>query len=306
MIYSMIFYLSCYFFGYVWLNSAWKKKYTITLIWNFFVIFSVLDLKHLDHLLLILVKTTQVNCTRVSSGQQQTSTKLFHQQENKSNSANDIMTDDLEHLERHRNSPLVKSIRKGSDFTPICTNETSNIIILIICKIRTERNNGEECSLRYQDGGDFVHECDSRFSLKPRNQTVFLHLTCLTAADSGNYSCECSNLHGTYFLHFSITVNESNPDNNPSDEVWSQSAAVTLPSALTAMVLLMIIVSVILVFIYRRRSNRGQPESCRDDLEEDLTEIEPYSSYTQKENSLYSTATLHSCQINSDYANIFS
>ncbi|XP_054881049.1 uncharacterized protein LOC129355481 isoform X1 [Poeciliopsis prolifica] len=200
---------------------------------------------------------------------------------------------------------IVKTIRKESYFTPICINKTSNIIMMIVCKIRTERNNGEECNLLYQDGGDFVHECDSRFSLKTRNQTVFLHLTSLTAADSGNYSCQCSNLNGTHFLHLSITVNESNPDNNPADEVWSQSAAVTLSSALTAAVL-MIMVSVILGFIYRRRSHRGQPESCRDDLEEDLTEIEPYSSYTQKENSLYSTATSHSCQINSDYANIFS
>uniref|UniRef100_A0A096LYC3 Immunoglobulin V-set domain-containing protein n=1 Tax=Poecilia formosa TaxID=48698 RepID=A0A096LYC3_POEFO len=102
---------------------------------------------------------------------------------------------------------LVKTIGKESDFTPICTNETSNIIIMIVCKIRTERSNGEQCSLRYRDGGDFVHECDSRFSLKTRNQTVFLHLTSLTAADSGNYSCQCSKLDGTHFLHLRIIVN---------------------------------------------------------------------------------------------------
>ncbi|XP_032412986.1 uncharacterized protein LOC116716199 [Xiphophorus hellerii] len=200
---------------------------------------------------------------------------------------------------------LVKTIGKESEFTPICTNETSNIIMLIICKIRTERSGGEQCSLRYKNEGDFVHECDSRFSLKTRNQTVFLHLTSLTAADSGNYSCECSNLDGTYFLHLSITVNGSFPNNNSSDEVWSQSAGVTLPSALTAAVLLIFIVSVILGFIHRRHPHRGQPESCRHNLEEDLTEIEPYSSYTQKENSLYSTGILYSCQINSDYSNIF-
>ncbi|XP_054882749.1 uncharacterized protein LOC129357724 [Poeciliopsis prolifica] len=188
-------------------------------------------------------------------------------------------------------APLVKTIGKESDFTPICTNETSNIIMMIVCKIRTERNNGEQCNLLYQDGGDFVHECDSRFSLKTRNQTVFLHLTSLTAADSGNYSCQCLNLNGTNFLHLRITVNESNP-NNSSDEVWSQSAAVTLPSALTAAVLLIIKVSVILGFIYRRRSHRKQMESCIRHGEEDLTEIEPYSSYTQKENSLYSTAII--------------
>ncbi|XP_023185011.1 uncharacterized protein LOC111607554 isoform X3 [Xiphophorus maculatus] len=149
---------------------------------------------------------------------------------------------------------LVKSIGKESDFTPICTNKTSNIIMLIICKIRTERSGGEQCSLRYKNGGDFVHECDSRFSLKTRNQTVFLHLTSLTAADSGNYSCECSNLDGTHFLQLRITVNDSNPDENSSDEAVSQSGVILLSAA----VLLVIKVSVILVFIHRRRPHRSK------------------------------------------------
>ncbi|XP_014891919.1 uncharacterized protein LOC106949888 isoform X3 [Poecilia latipinna] len=149
---------------------------------------------------------------------------------------------------------LVKTIGKESDFTPICTNETSNIIMMIVCKIRTERKNGEQCSLLYRDGGDFVHECDSRFSLKTRNQTVFLHLTSLTAADSGNYSCQCSKLDGTHFLHLRIIVNDSNPDDNSSDEVWSQSGVILLSAA----VLLVIKVSVILVFIHRRRPHRSK------------------------------------------------
>uniref|UniRef100_A0A096LZV8 Immunoglobulin V-set domain-containing protein n=1 Tax=Poecilia formosa TaxID=48698 RepID=A0A096LZV8_POEFO len=148
---------------------------------------------------------------------------------------------------------LVKTIGKESDFTPICTNETSNIIMMIVCWIRTERNNREQCSLRYRDGGDFVHECGSRFSLKTRNQTVFLHLTSLTAADSGNYSCQCAKLDGTHFLHLRIIVNEdTNPDDNSSDEVWSQSGVILLSAA----VLLVIKVSVILVFIHRRRPHR--------------------------------------------------
>ncbi|XP_027866927.1 uncharacterized protein LOC114140859 isoform X2 [Xiphophorus couchianus] len=149
---------------------------------------------------------------------------------------------------------LVKTIWQESDFTPICTKKTSNIIMLIVCRIRTENNGKEGCSLRYKDEGDFVHECDSRFSLKTRNQTVFLHLTSLTAADSGNYSCQCSNLDGTYFLHLSITVNDSNPDENSSDEAVSQSGVILLSAA----VLLVIKVSVILVFIHRRRPHRSK------------------------------------------------
>ncbi|MEQ2257856.1 hypothetical protein ILYODFUR_039219, partial [Ilyodon furcidens] len=101
---------------------------------------------------------------------------------------------------------LVKTIGKEPDFIPICTNETSNIILLIVCKIRTERSSGEECRMLYRDGGDFVHECDSRFTLKTRNHTVFLHLTSLTPADIGNYTCECSDFNGTHILHLHVTV----------------------------------------------------------------------------------------------------
>ncbi|MEQ2206423.1 hypothetical protein XENOCAPTIV_029155 [Xenoophorus captivus] len=200
---------------------------------------------------------------------------------------------------------LVKTIWKEPDFTPICTNETSNIIILIVCKIRTERSSGEECSLLYRDGGDFVHECDSRFTLKTRNHTVFLHLTSLTPADSGNYTCECSNLNGTHILHLNVTVRDAFPNDNPADEVRSDSAGVTLPSALTAAVLFIILLTVILGFVHRRRHHRQQPESCSHHTNEDMVEIEPYSTFIQKENGLYATGILYVHQINSDKTNIF-
>ncbi len=39
-----------------------------------------------------------------------------------------------------------------------------------------------------------------------KNQTVFLHLTNLTAVDSGIYTCECSKPSGTYILNLNVTV----------------------------------------------------------------------------------------------------
>ncbi|XP_035984125.1 uncharacterized protein LOC118557824 isoform X2 [Fundulus heteroclitus] len=179
---------------------------------------------------------------------------------------------------------LVKTIGIEPDFTPICTNETSNIIMLIVCKIRTERSSGEECSLLYKDEGNFTNECDSRFTLSTRNQTVFLHLTSLTPADSGSYSCQCSKAEGTYFLHLNITVN--------ADEVWSHSAGVTLPFALIAALLLLILLLVILGYIHRRYYCREQPQSSHRHPNEDFVDIEPYSTYIQKENGLYSTTVL--------------
>ena len=101
---------------------------------------------------------------------------------------------------------LVKTIGSEPDVTPICINETLNIIMLIVCKIRTERNRGDECSLFYYYQKDFEHGCDSRFTLMTENQTVFLRMTNLTPEDSGNYTCECSQLDGTDTLRVNITV----------------------------------------------------------------------------------------------------
>ncbi|XP_039887251.1 uncharacterized protein LOC120733244 isoform X3 [Simochromis diagramma] len=100
----------------------------------------------------------------------------------------------------------VKTISKEPDVTPLCTNETTKVILLIVCKIQTERSRGENCSLMYRHGHDFEHGCDSRFTLMTENQTVFLHLTHLTAEDGGNYTCECVQTGGSKKLHLSVTV----------------------------------------------------------------------------------------------------
>ena len=101
---------------------------------------------------------------------------------------------------------LVKTIGSEPDVTEICTNSTQNLITLIVCKIRTERNMSAECRLLYQYGKGFEHQCDSRFKLIQENQTVFLQLDGLTPVDSGNYSCECSTPDGTIILNLNITV----------------------------------------------------------------------------------------------------
>ncbi len=99
---------------------------------------------------------------------------------------------------------LVKTITSEPDVTQICSSSTSDIITLIVCKIRTEKR--EECRLLYRYGWDFEHQCDSRFRLMMKNQTVFLRLTNLTPVDSGIYTCECSQPSGTYILNLNVTV----------------------------------------------------------------------------------------------------
>ncbi|XP_067357862.1 uncharacterized protein [Channa argus] len=103
---------------------------------------------------------------------------------------------------------IVKTRGGEPHVTQICSNDTLNVITLIVCKVRTKRNRGEECRLLYQHGQSCEYECDSRFTLVIQNQTVFLHLTNLTPEDSGNYTCECSHSRGTDTLNLTITVED--------------------------------------------------------------------------------------------------
>lgn len=64
----------------------------------------------------------------------------------------------------------------------------------------------EQCCLLYRHRQDFVNECDSRFTVMMGNETVLLHLTGLTAEDSGRYTCECIKPDGTFSLHVNVPV----------------------------------------------------------------------------------------------------
>ncbi|XP_038576045.1 uncharacterized protein LOC119903854 [Micropterus salmoides] len=178
---------------------------------------------------------------------------------------------------------LVKNIGRKPDVTPLCTNETQSILTLIVCKIRTERSRGEECRLLYQHGQDFVHECDSRFTLMKENHTVFLHLTSLTPEDSGNYTCECSHLYGTDILHLNITVEE--------DEDDRRFAEIPFPSALIGVTTFIVITGFILGFIHRKNHHRKQLELQHSHQNTEPQDTEPCGTFIQKENVLYSACS---------------
>ncbi len=101
---------------------------------------------------------------------------------------------------------FVKTITGRSDISPVCMSGSSGLIVFVTCRISTERHRGEDCRLQYILDQTFDHECDTRFSLISKNQTVFIHLTSLTPEDSGNYLCECSYERGTHVTHLNITV----------------------------------------------------------------------------------------------------
>ncbi|XP_032362590.1 uncharacterized protein LOC116674169 [Etheostoma spectabile] len=182
---------------------------------------------------------------------------------------------------------LVKSIGREPDVTPICTNTTLSPVTLVVCKIRTEVSGGEECRLLYRYGRDFENNCSSRFTLMRGNQTVFLHLTCLTAGDSGTHTCECTLPGATYILHLNITVEEDgDADSSTQMLILSSMMGVTVVISITA---------VIFSCIYRRVRHGRQPQPVSSHLNTEPGDIEPYSTFMQRESGLYSTVRLNVC-----------
>ncbi|XP_025759159.1 uncharacterized protein LOC112843943 isoform X2 [Oreochromis niloticus] len=200
---------------------------------------------------------------------------------------------------------LVKTTGKEPNVTPICSNETLNVIMLIVCKISTQVSRGAGCSLLYRIGQNFEHECDSRFTLMKENGTVFLHLTNLTPEDSGNYTCECVQTGGTYKLHLNVTM-----EGTKRDEVTTSPTESHLPLTfyvLIGVLIVLIISGVILGLIYVRKWHRirqvpiTSPEIITDlgNTEAYMAagEIEPYSIFMQKENGLYLTSKINTNHI---------
>lgn len=96
------------------------------------------------------------------------------------------------------------TVGKGPEIFPICTNKPQSDFT-VECNIKTEKTKDEKCLL-YRHSWGFVRQCDSRFTLPEKNQTVFLRLASLTPVDSGNYTCVCSRPEKTYVLRLNITV----------------------------------------------------------------------------------------------------
>ncbi|XP_034533662.1 uncharacterized protein LOC117808195 [Notolabrus celidotus] len=191
----------------------------------------------------------------------------------------------------------MKTIGNGPDMTQICTNDTQDFIVFVFCKIRTEGRRGEECRLSYQHKSGFEHNCSSGFTLMMENHTVFLHVTSLTPEDGGNHTCECSRADGTYFVHLNMTVEDSDTDNSSSFK--------QIPLfALLSPTVFILLTAVVLGIIYRRIRNRKLPEPLHSSLPDmEPGDIEPYSTYIQRDCGLYSTVTLPNCNTNN--SNIF-
>ncbi|XP_035005670.2 uncharacterized protein LOC118103164 [Hippoglossus stenolepis] len=178
----------------------------------------------------------------------------------------------------------VKTTGKEPYVAPVCGNKTEGIIVIVTCTIITERNRGSQCQLVYYHGKDFENSCDSRFRLMTENQTVSLHLSSLTPEDEVNVTCDCSRLDGTFLLHLNVTVEEEAISSSSSEEL--------IPSVVIGVILFMVTSGAILGLICRNTCNRRQQEATTSHPDVEPGDIEPYSTFTQRESGLYSVVKL--------------
>nr|XP_046190911.1 uncharacterized protein LOC124019574 isoform X2 [Oncorhynchus gorbuscha] len=183
----------------------------------------------------------------------------------------------------------VKTLETGADLgTPACPNQTINNMMYVICKIDRGKSGGSECqvSLRFdQNGTDST--CDPRVTLQIKSGGVFLHITNIQPSDEGNYTCQCVFNGGTDILHLNISVNGSHVRNILSFQRPFHFMIITAFAGFVAVV--------VLVGIIRRKCNvnrRTQQKAVYNFKEVEQQDIEPYSTFTRRDNGLYSTLQL--------------
>ncbi|XP_029599635.1 uncharacterized protein LOC115182117 isoform X2 [Salmo trutta] len=182
----------------------------------------------------------------------------------------------------------VKTLETGADLgTLTCPNQTSHDIMFVMCKIDRVISGGNECqvSLRFDQNGT-NSTCDPRVTLQIESDRVFLHITNIQPSDEGNYTCECTYNGGTHFLHLNISVNGSHVTNNLS---FQRPFHVTIITAVAGFVAVAVLVGIIM-----RKCNlkRTQQKAVYTFKEVEQQDIEPYSSFTRRDNGLYSTLQL--------------
>ncbi|XP_062236892.1 uncharacterized protein LOC133933722 [Platichthys flesus] len=192
----------------------------------------------------------------------------------------------------------VKTTWKEPYVAPVCTSTTEVIIIFVTCTIITERNRGSECELVYHHGEDFETSCDSRFRSMMDNQTLFLHLSSLTPEDEVIVTCECTSLDGIFHLRLIVTVEE--------EAIASSSSEELIPYVVIGVILFIVTSGAILGLICRNTCNRRQQEATTGHPDVEQGDIEPYSTFMQRESGLYSVVNisrLNSCVSEGDETN---
>ncbi|XP_055764330.1 uncharacterized protein LOC129840453 [Salvelinus fontinalis] len=180
----------------------------------------------------------------------------------------------------------VKTLERGEDLgTLTCQNQTYHNMTYVICKIDRVISGGNECqvSLRFDQNGT-NSTCDPRVTLQIESDRVFLHITNIQPSDEGDYTCQCAYNGGHHELHVHIYVNRSHEDmdNRHSNIEIIVGLAAAVPVTAFAVVIMR----------KMRFNRRTQKEAVYTFKEEEQQDIEPYNTFTRRDNGLYSTLQL--------------
>ncbi|XP_054864081.1 uncharacterized protein LOC111579466 isoform X2 [Amphiprion ocellaris] len=185
---------------------------------------------------------------------------------------------------------VTKTIDRGPDVTPVCIRKS---LLLATCKINTGRHQDEDCCQLHTDVQRSECECDSRFRLENKNQKVFLYLSSLWAADSGNYTCECSYERGTHVLHLSITVEDGKDGASSTFKFMAIVVLITLAAATTFISAAGIICGHILRINHHRQNTSGAPEPARCEPLQSLEQDDTYTSLQRPDNDVYQSVSIN-------------
>ncbi|XP_078786723.1 uncharacterized protein LOC110016526 [Oryzias latipes] len=198
-----------------------------------------------------------------------------------------------------------KVVRHQPDVIPVCRNDSSNVIMLTVCRIQTQ---GGSCRLTFRPGRSSDPECGSKFRMTVENQTVFLQLSSLGAEDSENSSCECVHAVGTFTVELNITVVTTG--NRTIDSFLKPTDKENLYGWMWVLVL--VLVSGILLGVFcrclsLRRENicpelhlhrlpsRRRQRPASSPPQTLVEDVEAYDVFLQTENVLYEPCRAHSC-----------
>ncbi|XP_014004923.1 uncharacterized protein [Salmo salar] len=183
----------------------------------------------------------------------------------------------------------VKTLKTGADLgTLTCLNQTSHDMTFVICKIDRVIRGGNECqvSLRF-DKNVTNSTCDPRVTLQTENDRVFLHITNIQPSDEGNYTCDCVYNGGTHFLYLNISVNGSHDTNKLS---FLRPFHFIIITAFAGFVAVAVLVGIIMRKCHL--NGKTQQKAVYTFKEEEQQDIEPYCTFTRRDNGLYSTLQL--------------
>ncbi|KAK6325655.1 hypothetical protein J4Q44_G00049970, partial [Coregonus suidteri] len=127
--------------------------------------------------------------------------------------------------------------------------------------------------------------CDPRVTLQTENDRVFLHITNIQPSDEGNYTCYCTYHEGNAEINIHISVNGTQVQEATDNSLFYFG----MITGVAACVAVLVFGGIIMRKIHLRRTQLQVSGTVNEEEQQD---IEPYSTFTGRDNGLYSTLQL--------------